>query len=451
MKSTRALVPLIVLNLAFIAFHSPAEPPVVSPQAAQSLTQPAFSGPSPWPDILQQRIATLLPKAMDHTGVTHWLIVCRENDNDPLAKHVGCENAGGTAVVLFSRTSKGVTSRIFSPVSEATALKELKRFDEVIEVSKQQDAIHAAASWLKEQNIRGPLAVNSFSQNPQADGLSHSQYLALSSALQDTELSLVAAEPLIYYWLARKLPAEVAIMAAAAQLTSDWQYQAYQHVIPGVTTDQDIAHFLKEKMAEAGVQDAWASDQNPAVNSGPDRGHSHATARVIQPGDVIQIDFGIRVFDHWVTDIQRFAYVLKPGENKAPAVIQHAWDSALAGSRAAFAAMKPGVTGNSVHQAQLEVMAKAGSLPVMWSTGHPVGYVAHDTGPNLGVRIASERQLDAGMTFSYDGFYSWYYPGSAQQQTKTISVEEMVVITDAGAQFLTAPQQDLILIAAPTN
>ncbi|MDP5186500.1 MAG: hypothetical protein NWQ30_04915, partial [Alishewanella sp.] len=72
MKSTRALVPLIVLNLAFIAFHSPAEPPVVSPQAAQSLTQPAFSGPSPWPDILQQRIATLLPKAMDHTGVTHW-------------------------------------------------------------------------------------------------------------------------------------------------------------------------------------------------------------------------------------------------------------------------------------------------------------------------------------------------------------------------------------------
>ena len=55
--------------------------------------------------------------------------------------------------------------------------------------------------------------------------------------------------------------------------------------------------------AAAGVGDGWSPEQNPAVNSGKDRGHSHPTDRVIQPGDFIQTDFGIKVHDMWVTDI----------------------------------------------------------------------------------------------------------------------------------------------------
>jgi Xaa-Pro dipeptidase len=87
-------------------------------------------------------------------------------------------------------------------------------------------------------------------------------------------------------------------------------------VIPGKTTDADVARYLKKRMKELGVEDAWAPDQNPNVNSGIDRGHSHSTDKVIQPGDFIQTDFGIKVYGIWVTDIQRFAYVLPEGEEK---------------------------------------------------------------------------------------------------------------------------------------
>lgn len=111
---------------------------------------------------------------------------------------------------------------------------------------------------------------------------------------------------------------------------------------PGKTTDADVARFLKSKMVEYGVTDAWHPDQNPNVNSGPDRGHSHATDKVIQGGDVIQIDFGVKLYDIWVSDIQRFGYVLKDGETEAPADIQSYWNHGKAGSRAALAAMKPG-------------------------------------------------------------------------------------------------------------
>ena len=99
----------------------------------------------------------------------------------------------------------------------------------------------------------------------------------------------------MYNWLSIKLPEEVKILTKAAQITADWQVEAYKQVIPGKSTDADIAKFLKRKMAEYVVTDGWAPDQNPNVNSGPDRGHSHATDKVIMPGDVIQIDFGIKL------------------------------------------------------------------------------------------------------------------------------------------------------------
>jgi Xaa-Pro aminopeptidase len=282
-----------------------------------------------------------------------------------------------------------------------------------------------------------------------ADGLSYTQRQNLERYLDSSSVRLVSSTNVVYEWLSIKLPAEVEILKKAAQLTADWQIEVYQQVEPGVTTDADIAKFLKQKMTEYSVRDAWSPDQNPNVNSGPDRGHSHATDKVIQPGDVIQIDFGIKVYDRWVSDIQRFAYVLQEGETEAPEDITHYWESAKAGNRAALAAMQPGVKGIEVDKAQRVLMEQAGSNYVMWSTGHPVGYVAHDVGPNLGgaqsthVRPAAQKELKKGMTFAFDGFHAWTLDDGGE---KTISVEEMAVVTDHGAEYLIEPQEELILI-----
>ena len=63
-----------------------------------------FKGDSPWPEIRKKRITQLLPQALKVAGVDAWLIICRENNNDPLAHHIGGENAGGTAVFLFYKS-----------------------------------------------------------------------------------------------------------------------------------------------------------------------------------------------------------------------------------------------------------------------------------------------------------------------------------------------------------
>jgi Xaa-Pro dipeptidase len=365
-----------------------------------------------------------------------------------LADHVGGENAGGTAAFLFYLDEKGFHSLVFSPSGEATALDELNIHDEVVRVKRGTSAVKMGADFLNKKNFY-KIAVNSSNANPIADGLAYTQRIELEGLLGENSDKLVSSTDLVYNWLSIKLPEEVEILKKAAQLTADFQVEAYQQVIPGTSTDADIAKFLKQKMSEYGVKDGWASDQNPNVNSGPDRGHSHATDKVIMPGDVIQIDLGIKLYNRWVSDIQRFAYVLKEGETKAPEDIQYYWESGKAGNRAALAAMKPGVKGVDVDRAQRVLMTAAKSEYVMWSTGHPVGYVAHDVGPNLGgsqashVRPASEKFLKEGMTFAFDGFHSWKLADGTE---KTISVEEMAVVTKDGASYLIDPQEELILI-----
>ena len=405
---------------------------------------------SPWPEIRKQRINQLLPNALKAANVDAWLIVCRENNNDPLADHIGCENAGSPAAYLFYFNKGTFHSVAYSPSSEAKALDELNIHEKVISVPRSVSALKYAAEFIKKQPFER-IAINVSDLNAQADGLSHSQYKQLASLLGAKQTAkLVSSEEVVYQWLSIKLPAEVEIMKEAAMLSAKWQLEAYKTIVPGKTTDADVAKFLKAKMKARGVTDAWAADQNPNVNSGPDRGHSHSTNKVIMPGDVIQIDFGVKLYNRWVSDIQRFAYVLKEGETSAPANIQQYWVNARNSGFAAFNAMKPGVKGIDVDQAQTVLMNKYNSEPVPWSTGHPVGYVAHDTGPNLGgsrsvqVRPAAHRKLKEGMVFAFDGFFSWPLNNT---EFKTISVEEMAVITKNGAEYLIPPQQNLVLVS----
>lgn len=444
------LVHISTIKPAFVKYSTIFFALLIACSAPQEPKPEAYDwGPSPWPEIRKERISKLLPKAMEAANVDAWLVICRENNNDPLADHIGGENAGGTAVFLFINDENGFKSIVFSPSGESTALSELEIHDEVISVERGSSSIEYAIDFIKTKNF-DRIAINSSTGNAQADGLSYSQRKRLEAEMRpELAKKLVSSDELVYEWLSIKLPQEVEIMKRAAEFTALWQIEAYDMIEPGVTTDAEVAAFLKEKMKEYGVKDGWAPDQNPNVNSGADRGHSHATDKVIMPGDVIQTDFGIKVYDRWVSDIQRFAYVLKDGEKKAPEDIQFYWESARAGNRAAYYAMIPGAKGVEVDAAQRELMKENKSDYVMWSTGHPVGYVAHDTGPNLGgsqapsTRPAAQKELKQGMVFAFDGFHAWKL---ADGGTKTISVEEMAVITESGAEYLIAPQEELILI-----
>ncbi len=407
----------------------------------------------PWREIREKRIEKLLPEAMEQAGIDTWLVICRENANDPLASHVGGENAGRTAAFVFQLKDHKVRSTVFSPWGEVTALEELALHDHIISLEKPGEIWSALASFLQKTDSE-TIAVNS-SYHSIADGLSWQQRQELENALSEKlKERLVSSEELIAQWLSVKLPEEVEIMARAGELTVQIQLEAYKQVVPGKTRDSDLAQYIKEQVEERNLGYAWSPGHNPSVNSGFPRGHAGPSDKVIVPGDFIQIDFGIKVNSIWCTDYQRFAYVLESGETKPPIHALENWEKAVKGNQIALSAMKPGIKGYEVDLAQRQWMEKAGSLPVKWGTGHPVGYWAHDIGPALSGGQQKTPPPDAlkhlrpGQTFAFDGFFAWKEERPYGKGERLLSVEEMAVITEDGARYLIPPQKELILIPA---
>ena len=408
----------------------------------------------PWPAVRAARIRELLPQAMTRTDVDAWVVVCRENDNDPLAIHVGGESVGSSVGILFLRHDGAVESVALSAPVESRALRDLGLHDRLVEFAASDDLWSSIARELVAADP-ARIAINS-SERAISDGLSQTQRERLERAVGPQLASrFVSSDELVVEWLSVKLPIELRNLARAAELTARMQEEAYASVVPGRTREIDLARFMKRRMVELGVEAAWAPAHNPNVNAAVDRGRSQATERVIRSGDFIRIDFGIKVHGVWVTDIQRLAYVLAPDESAPPAEAMERWEKALRGRRAAFEAMRPGVRGYDVDLAQREWAREAGSLPTPWSTGHPVGYWTQDVGPRLGDALGSSppsgdalRELRPGQTFAFGGMFAWRPHGAAVGETTTIAVKEMVVVTDSGARFLIPPQEELILIPA---
>lgn len=444
---------LVLLATALAAASRAPAPATTSPNRAQRIARLAaeLHQDDPWPAIRQDRIQKLLGGAMTAAGVDAWIVFCRENQNDPLAKHVGGENAGRLTAFLFLQRPSGVEATVLAPPSEAITVAEVLRYARVVPIRDGQTAYQAVAEQVRAAQPKA-IAVNR-SELAIADGLTATEQDGLQAALgPELAKRLQSSYELVMRWLGVKLPAEIAIMRKAAELTDLLEYEAFDKVVPGKTTNGDMQRMMRARVEQLGFGHAWTD--NPGITTGLVRGRGTDVRRVIIPGDIIDIDFGIKVYDTWCSDLQRFAYVLLPGETAPPPHIRYAWESASQSSRRMRAAMRPGLFGWEVDKVQIEWMAERGSLKHWASTGHSVGYWAHDAGPAIAgyQKDASPtgggtRKLEPGMVFAFDGTFEWAATDAGAKGNRKITSEEMAVVTSTGAEYLSPTQNELVLIS----
>ncbi len=154
----------------------------------------------------------------------------------------------------------------------------------------------------------------------------------------------------------RRLPEEVERLRDAAHYTDAMLREALSSLAidPGATTERDVGDFLIDRAVAIDATVPFIS-----VVAGPSRGHAEPSDRVIQRGDLVRIDFGI-THRGYSTDLQRTAYVLKPGERAAPEQIQRMWGTARRAADRQIAAMRPGVTGTEVDAIARKILTDAG-------------------------------------------------------------------------------------------
>jgi len=151
--------------------------------------------------------------------------------------------------------------------------------------------------------------------------------------------------------------------------------------------------------------------------------------------------------DDYCSDIQRSWYVCKNGESKPPDDVQRAFDTVKRAIDSAFAALKRGVECWTIDAIARKVVTAAGYPEYQHATGHTVGRAAHDGGGVLGPKW--ERygrtpfyQVEAGNVFTLE--LGIDIPGPPARGY--LGLEEMALVTDRGAQWLTTPQDRLMLL-----
>jgi Xaa-Pro aminopeptidase len=289
------------------------------------------------------------------------------------------------------------------------------------------------------------IAINYSKDNVLADGLGHGLYLTLLDYLEGTPYPkrLISAEEIIGALRGRKTPAEVALIRAAVETTRQIYAEAIDYAQPGMTEKQ-IAAFMHEQMAQRDVDPAWELHNCPAVNAGPDSpmGHTGPTDIVLQRGHLLHFDFGVRQ-DEYCSDIQRMVYYLASGEAHPPQAVQRGFDTVVASIQAAVAAMRPGVLGREVDAIARGVVTQAGYPEYLYGTGHQLGRLAHDGAAMLGplwekYGDTPNYPLETGHVYTVE-------PGLAVPGYGYIGLEEDVLVTENGAEFLGEPQTALII------
>lgn len=287
------------------------------------------------------------------------------------------------------------------------------------------------------------IAINYSQRDVASDGLSHGLYLTLQNLLQDTPYAerLISAERLVAALRGRKSPEEVARVRRAVRTTEALFDEVEQFVQPGMTQRQ-IADFVHGRIDKMGLGYAWDKPYNPIVTCGPDSSIGHAAPGdvALAPGHTLHMDLGVRQ-NEYCSDLQRMWYVLEEGESEAPADVQHAFDTVLGAIRAGEAALKPGTPGWKVDQAARNHIVNAGYDEYMHGFGHLLGRVAHDGATVLAPRWERyegicDLPVEVGNIFTLELHV-------VVPQRGIMSLEEDVLVTEDGVEYLSNPQTEL--------
>jgi Xaa-Pro aminopeptidase len=444
----------LVAALVLLTQVTPQDRPVIAPRPTVRPKMTPTPAPAQGPLKIQsrkERMDRYMVAAMRRSGVDSWLVVTREGTVDPIAFDVGADHAVGRAACLF--VDKGDRLERVAVVAsyDTDAFEKSGLYMRVVPYGKEG----AAAALKNEVETLNPklIAVDMSKDEPLADGMTAGNLQWVRDTIgPDYSKRLVSAEAFLVSYRSRKTPAEIAKLRGVVKKTELILAEALSPavVVAGKTTEKDVADFIRRRRKEMGLAASWEEDQDPNVMAGLARGHSAASLATIQPGAIIRIDCGMDE-DGYKTDIQRLAYVLRPGETEAPEAVQKAFDTVLDANRAAAAALKPGATGTAVDTAARKVITDAGYEEFPHATGHPIGVYTHDIGPLLAPAwpdrygkmgaYAIERDQTFAIEPALEVELPWMMGGNVG-----FGLEEDYVVTETGSAPLGTPQAKLILI-----
>ena len=375
-------------------------------------------------------------------GVDCWITFTRESElnGDPVLPFLAPGDVTWHSAFIISKDGR---TRAIVGRYDRQAIAETGAYDEVAAfVTGFREPLQEYLKTLAPSQI----AVNYSKDSEVCDGLTHGMYLTLREVLSGVGLDdrLVSAERIVSALRERKTPAEISAIKEAIRHTQEIFSMVETFIAPG-RTEKEIAAFMTAEVERRRLVPAWGKSTCPAVFTGPETAEAHygPTDRPVERGHVMNMDFGVKV-DGYCSDLQRTFYVLAEGETSPPADVQKGFDTIVRAVAAAEGAMRPGVQAVEIDGIARKLVTDAGYEEFPHALGHQVGRSPHDGTALLGPaweKYAHKpfQRLEAGMVFTIE-------PRLTVAGRGIVTIEEMVAVTEAGADWLSTPQRELKLI-----
>jgi Xaa-Pro aminopeptidase len=289
------------------------------------------------------------------------------------------------------------------------------------------------------------IAINTSENDPAADGLSHGLWTTLLDILKGTPYTrMISAEEIINALRGRKTPTEIARVKEAVVETESIFDEVTAYLKPGLTGIA-IADFIHDRMKARDLATSWEYDYCPIVTAGPKSPVGHAAPGPIpaERGHLLHVDFGV-IKNRYVSDLQRTWYLLSDGETRPPDEVQRGFDAVRGAILAGAEALKPGTPGWAVDQAARSTLIKAGYPEYLHATGHHIGQSVHDGATVLGPRWERYGEtinglVEVGNIFTLE-------LGVSVLERGYVGLEEDVLVTANGVEWLSKPQTELICV-----
>ncbi|MEJ2195558.1 MAG: Xaa-Pro peptidase family protein [Ignavibacteriaceae bacterium] len=381
-------------------------------------------------------------KILDEFDVDCWITFVRESqiNGDPTLAFL--INADVTWHSAFILSKDGKAHAIVGKYDQKT-VEDTGAYNEV--VGFVEGINEPLKSYLKKLNPKN-IALNYSEGSEIADGITYGMYQTLFRLLKEIGLEdrIISAERIVSALRERKTKIEIENIKGAINITEDIFEKVSGYITPG-KTEKQIAKYMKAEVEKRNLDYAWDPAVCPAVFTGPNTAGAHysPTDRNIKRGDVLNMDFGVK-FNGYCSDMQRTFYILNDGEADLPGDVRKGFETIIDAIENSKQAMKPGVIAKDIDAIARDIVVKNGYDEFPHGLGHQVGRFSHDgtalLGPPWEKYVQKPFQkLEEGMVFTIE-------PRLEVENRGTVTIEEMVVITFDGADWLTNPQKEIILI-----
>ncbi|HEX8036756.1 MAG TPA: Xaa-Pro peptidase family protein [Ktedonobacterales bacterium] len=380
---------------------------------------------------------------LEERDIDCWLTFVRETSEtpDPVLKLIVGQDVSVTWQSAFLVTRTGQRIAIVggpdgSLVQQTGLYESVQTYDESF--------APALGAILAEVNPR-QIAINYSTGDVASDGLTHGMYLQLLEALKGSPFDqrLISAAPIIGPLRSRKTATELERMRHAIAITEELFAQVTAFLEPG-RTERAVADLLHDELRKRGLGTSWEWDQCPTVNAGAasEAGHGGPTDLAMREGDLIHLDFGVE-YKGYRSDLQRMWYLRGKDEPEPPADVRHAFTACVEAIDAARVRLRAGVVGWEVDAVARAHLTGAGYPEYKHALGHSVGLACHDGGPLIGPRWprygdTPERPIEPNSVYTLEL--------GTQTARGYIGLEDEVLVTAAGAEWISPVQRELIYV-----